>query len=87
MKNLKVEMMSLDVLKNVLSRDEMKTVMAGSTGGTVYCDVRTEMPDGTTYFNNGYCGSSSERWCEDHASQICDQHGSWFKCNHDCYYV
>jgi len=60
---MKKEKLSLNSVKNVLSRGEMKKIMAGS-GGSVQCYC-----DGTFL---GYCGCNTTQDCIDCCEVLCD---------------
>ncbi|MCW5909669.1 MAG: hypothetical protein KIT62_01285 [Cyclobacteriaceae bacterium] len=64
---MKTEKMSFRNIKDVLSRDEMKSIMAGSGGGGT-CGVRIG--------NQSWCGMTM--W---EAQTIAAQNGGWWCCD------
>jgi hypothetical protein len=76
---MKIEKMSLSNIKNMLSRAEMKKIMAGSSGacaGTATCGDGTIM-SGIFVCNDNVFGADGDA--------VCGSHGSSTSC--DCAYA
>jgi hypothetical protein len=68
----KMEKMSLKNIKDVLSRDEMKEIMAGYIGCTIF------LASGSTAFSySGYCSAGSLLACSANAQYQCQQYLLW----------
>ncbi len=84
---MKTEKMSFKNIKDVLSRDEMKSIMAGSGG--INCLIRVQYQTGEFLATNGSCTGSSIGDCNIYGMQNCDTllYGSNGGCTVNCYYA
>lgn len=78
---METEKMSFKNIKDVLSRDEMKSIMAGYIGCTIF------LAAGNQAFNySGACAFGSVLMCNQNANQLCQQYRSWgySGCTYQC---
>ena len=75
--------MSIKNIKDVLSREEMKSIMAGYG---VNCQI-SAWYGGTLISYSGGCSGGSVSACNGYARNVCNQHGSWgaSQCSFSCY--